>query len=98
LLVDGQNWYGLPAPVHLAKGMLLRAQGKWSEAQKAFEAALALDRQHGLPWDEARVLYEWGVMLEGTGDGPAARAKLGQALALFQKVGAQTDQIGFQFL
>jgi len=94
LLKPDQNWYGLPAPVYLAKGMVASAQRNWDEAAASFEKALAINRQYQLPWDEAKVLYEWGLMhlARGkAGDRESAREKLNRSLEIFQHVGAKKD-------
>jgi class 3 adenylate cyclase/tetratricopeptide (TPR) repeat protein len=94
LLVPGRSWYGLPAPVVLVSGMLARAAGRWDEATRCFEEAAALDRRYELPWDEARAQHEWaGVHLArgGPGDREQARDHLGQALTLFERIGARRD-------
>lgn len=94
LLSPGKSWYGLPAPVALADGMLARASARWDEAARCFEEAVVLDRRYELPWDEARVQYEWGrlhLARGGAGDREPAREHLGQALTLFERVGARRD-------
>ncbi len=94
LLKPDQNWYGLPAPIHLAKGMLSGARKKWDEAAQSFEKAIAINRQYQLPWDEAKALYEWGLMhlARGrAGDREKVRERLGSALEIFQRVGAKKD-------
>ncbi len=94
LLAPDRNWYGLPGPLHRARGMLAAAERKWDDAARAFEQAVAVHRQHGLPWDEAKDLYEWGLMCRARGD-PAdragAREKLDAALEIFQRIGARKD-------
>ncbi len=94
LLTAGQDWCGLPAPVHLARGLLARADGRWDEAAASFEQAIALDRRYGLPWDEGRALREWAVADLARGSGgarDAARGRLGQALEIFRRVGARRE-------
>jgi tetratricopeptide (TPR) repeat protein len=91
LLSPDQNWYGLPAPLHLAKGMLATANQNWDEAGTAFEQAVAINHQYELPWDEAKSLYEWGVMLGEKGESRVALDKLDDALSLFRKVEAKKD-------
>lgn len=94
LLTPGQNWCGLPAPLHLAHGMLARARQSWEEATRSFETALAINQRYGLPWDEATVLSEWGRMHLARGasrEQADAREKLGAALAIFERIGARRD-------
>jgi tetratricopeptide (TPR) repeat protein len=94
LMKPEQNWYGLPAPMCSAKGMLAAARKEWDTATDSFDKAIQINRQYELPWDEARTLYERGLMYLARG-GQANRDKahqhLDEALAIFQKVGARKD-------
>jgi len=56
LLTPGEHWRGLPAPLHRARGMVALAEGRRDEAARVFEESLAISRQYGLAWDEARTL------------------------------------------
>jgi hypothetical protein len=94
LLTPGQNWRGLPAPMHLARATVAAAGGRWADAEHDFEAAVALTRRYGLPFDEARTLAAWGAMYAARGardDRERARERLGPALALFERVDAARD-------
>ncbi len=94
LMKTDQNWYGLPAPVHLARGMLAVARKDWDTATDSFDTAIQINRQYQLPWDEARTLYERGLMCLarlGQGDRDKAHLAFDEALAIFQKVGARKD-------
>jgi tetratricopeptide (TPR) repeat protein len=94
LMKPDQNWYGLPAPMHLARGMLATARKDWNTATESFDKAIKINRQYQLPWDEAKTLYERGLMYlahGGKGDRDKAHEDLDQALAVFQKVGAKKD-------
>jgi tetratricopeptide (TPR) repeat protein len=94
LVKPGQNWYGLPAPVYLARGMLATARKDWRTAANSFSKATEINRQYQLPWDEARTLYERGLMYLARGDKgdrDKAHEDLDEALAIFQKVGAKKD-------
>jgi tetratricopeptide (TPR) repeat protein len=94
LMKPGQNWYGLPAPVYLAKGTLATARRDWDTATDSFDKAIEINRQYQLPWDEARTLYERGLIYltrGGQGDRDKAHKDLDEALAVFQKVGARKD-------
>ena len=94
LMKPDQNWYGLPAPMHLARGMLATARKGWDTATESFDKAIQINRQYQLPWDEARTLYERGLMYlarGGKGDRDKAHEDLDEALAVFQKVGAKKD-------
>lgn len=94
LMKPDQNWYGLPAPIFMARGMLATAQKDWRTATNSFGKAIEINRQYQLPWDEARTLYERGLMYltrGGQGDRDKAHEDLDEALAIFQKVGAKKD-------
>jgi tetratricopeptide (TPR) repeat protein len=94
LMKPDQNWYGLPAPLHLARGMLATAQKDWGMATSSFDKAIEINRQYQLPWDEARTLYERGLMYlacGGQADRDKAHEDLDEALVIFQKVGARKD-------
>jgi len=94
LLQQDQNWYGLPAPIYLAKGMLATARQDWGTAAESFDRAIQINRQYQLPWDEARTLYERGLMYlarGGKGDREKAHEDMDEVLAIFQKVGAKKD-------
>lgn len=94
LMKPDQNWYGLPAPMYLARGMLATAQKDWDTATESFDKAVQINRQYQLPWDEAKTLYERGLMYlarGGKGDRDKAHEDLDEALAVFQKVGAKKD-------
>ncbi len=62
LMKPNQSWYGLPAPMYLARGMLAAAPKDWDTATDSFDKAIEINRQYQLPWDEARTLYERGLM------------------------------------
>ena len=94
LMKPEQNWYGLPAPMYLARGMLAAARKDWGTATESFDRAIQINRQYQLPWDEARTFYERGLMYlarGGKGDRDKAHEDLDEALAVFQKVGAKKD-------
>ena len=94
LMKPDQNWYGLPAPMYLAKGMLATARKDWGTATESFDKAIQINRQYQLPWDEAKTLYERGLMYlarGGKADREKAHEDLDEALAIFQKVGAKKD-------
>jgi len=94
LLKPDQNWYGLPAPMHLARGMLATARQDWDAAAESFDKAIEVNRQYQLPWDEAKTLYERGLMYLARGqegDREKALADMDEALAIFQRVGARKD-------
>jgi len=95
LLLDaGLHWYGLPAGIHLARGLLARERRDWDEAEAAFVEAVAVNRRYALPWDEAKTLYEWARMYQRRdriGDREQAGSKAAAACDLFERVGAIRD-------
>jgi len=94
LMKPEQNWYGLPAPMYLSRGMLAAARRDWETATDSFDKAIEINRQCQLPWDEARTLYERGLMYlarGGQADRDKAHQDLDEALVIFQKVGARKD-------
>ena len=94
LLDPALSWYGLPAGVHLARGMLARERGDWEEAEQALGEAAAINRRYALVWDEAKSLYELALMhqrRDRSGDREHASAKLAAARALFEHAGAARD-------
>ena len=91
LLTPGQQWRGLPAPMHLARATLAAAERRWDAAERDLGTAVDINRRYGLPFDEARTLAAWGRMHLAHGEAHAreqARQKLGAALDLFQGVEA----------
>ena len=93
LLRPDQNWYGLAALAHLAKGMLASAERDWETAVSGFETAAAINRRYQLPYDEARACHELGLMYLArgrAGDRRRADEQLDKALEIFQRVGATT--------
>jgi tetratricopeptide (TPR) repeat protein len=94
LLKPNQKWYGLPAPLYTAKGMLATQKQDWKTATEFFEKAIHLNRQYQLPWDEAKTFYELGMMFLGkdrAGDRESAREKFGRALEIFERIEAKRD-------
>jgi len=94
LLKPDQNWYGLPGPIYVAKGMLATEKQDWKIAAEFFEKAIHVNREYQLPWDEAKTFYELGVMFlarDHAGDQESARENLDRALEIFQRVEAKKD-------
>jgi tetratricopeptide (TPR) repeat protein len=91
LLTPDRNWYGLPAPIHTAKGMLAASQKDWEIAEGNFEKAVNINREFQLPWDEAKALFEWGNMEAGRKKKGEAAAKFDQSEEIFRKIGAKWD-------
>jgi tetratricopeptide (TPR) repeat protein len=71
------------------KGMVLAEQGRWDEAEVAFEQALALSRKMEAVYREGRILYEYGIMYARKGEPERARDLLEAALAIFRGLGAR---------
>ncbi len=80
--------------MYLARGMLAAAGQDWGTAVESFDKSVQINRQYQLPWDEAKTLYERGLMhlAHGRkGDREKAREGLDEALGIFQRVGARKD-------
>jgi DNA-binding SARP family transcriptional activator/DNA-binding XRE family transcriptional regulator len=71
-----------------ATGALLVVSAGPREALAAYRRALQLARRVGSPLDEARALEGVARCAARTGDHAAARASLGEAIALYQRIGA----------
>src|SRR5437660_1637013 len=94
LLTPGEDWRGLPASLHLARGQVAAGEQRWSEAEADFEMALALNRLYTCVPDEARTLVAWVRMRLARGrpdDGAGAREQLGAAAATVGATGAACD-------
>jgi predicted ATPase len=94
LLKPDQNWYGLPAPIYLSKAMLKAELQDWETATGFFEKAIHLNREYELLWDEAKTLYEWGLMFMGrnrAGNRESAFEKFDRALEIFERIKAKKD-------
>jgi tetratricopeptide (TPR) repeat protein len=94
LLKPDQNWFGLPALMHMAKGMLATEKQDWKTATEFFEKAIHLNRKYQLFWDEAKTCYELGMMFlarNRTEDRERARQKFDCALEIFERIGAKKD-------
>lgn len=94
ILGSGQEWYGLPAGMHLARAQVSAAAGDWEAAEKDFARSITLNEQFEMPWDRARTYYIWSEMLlhrDETKDRFSARQMLSQALTLFQRIDARQD-------
>lgn len=94
LLAPDGAWYGLPAPLLVAKGMLATQQQEWDGAIVAFERAIEISRENSLPYDAARALCECGlahVSRGKPGDRASGQVKLMESLDIFQKIKAVKD-------
>ena len=76
----------------MADGMVSAASERWEEADALFQKSVQAYQEYALPWDEARVYYEWAIILMGERhDGPHAnRAEdlLTKALSIWEPMGA----------
>lgn len=68
LLTPDQNWRGLPAPMHLARGNLAAAEGRWDEA--------ACDSRHRSPSTAATACRSTRRWRSPRGDGCSSRGAL----------------------
>jgi tetratricopeptide (TPR) repeat protein len=94
LLKPDQNWYGLSAPIYMAKGMLATKKQDWKTATEFLEKAIHQNRQYQLPWDEAKSFYKLGMMAMGRdreGDRETAHEKFDCALEIFERIEAKKD-------
>ncbi len=86
------DYRGLEGDLRLAEGLVFAALGNWGDAEAVFQKAIQVYQKYILPWDEARVCYEWAIALmakgsDGARDAPA-QALLGRALSLWEPMGA----------
>ena len=68
---------------------LLAAQGRWGDAERAFDEALALAREAGDRYQEASVLLNRGQMEKRRDRRDEAILRLGQAKRLFTELGSE---------
>ena len=71
------------------RGALKTVQDRWEDARGAFDEALALAHAMTYPHLEAQILCAYGAMLSKKGESHRARERLEEALAIFQRLGAQ---------
>jgi class 3 adenylate cyclase/tetratricopeptide (TPR) repeat protein len=94
LLAPDRNWHGLAGLLHVARGRLAAARRGWDDAIGHFEAAIVIDRESGLPWDEARALHDLARARRRrarAGDREQAEREVRQALEIFGRIGARTE-------
>jgi tetratricopeptide (TPR) repeat protein len=70
---------------------LAARQGRWEDAAHDLEEGLGITQEIGLPYDQALLLCEYGQMHATKGEPELARDRLGQALTIFQRLGAVPD-------
>jgi tetratricopeptide (TPR) repeat protein len=88
-LADARNLSDGPLRIHCRRAQaMVDAQCDRLDARRNLEEALSIARQMSLPWDEAVVLETYGEICAGAHDASAAGARLREALALFQELGA----------
>jgi uncharacterized protein HemY len=71
--------------------VLCARESRWHKAEQAFEAAVSLAQNMSYPHAQARALYEFGVMQTRMGETRCAHDRLDEALAIFQRLGADRD-------
>ena len=82
------NWQTEIARAEMARGILLVAEGKLSEAGRYLEAALSAFRSVGFIREESRALNELARLDRLGGDLPAAKERASQALELLTEMDA----------
>jgi tetratricopeptide (TPR) repeat protein len=73
------------------QGMVRARQGRWEDTSHSFESVLALSSDTVFPYPRARALYEYGAALGRQGEKELARARLTEALIIFQRLDASRD-------
>jgi class 3 adenylate cyclase len=92
VLAQGEDWGGAAGRVALARGVVAAAEQNWGEAETAFDEALTVARQYGLPWDEADALHERARMhlaRDAKDDRKRALGLLDETIAIYQRLGAK---------
>jgi len=90
LAEQGQGaWIG---PAYRVAGMVGARQSRWDDATSAFEEALSRARCLRAPFEEARALQAYGLMLARRHEIDEARRCLLDALAIVQQLGARPDR------
>lgn len=70
---------------------VLRDLGRWTEAEQSVEQALSLYRSTPSPYHEALTLHDYGLLNAERGEPGIAQQQLGQARAIFTRLGAKKD-------
>jgi tetratricopeptide (TPR) repeat protein len=86
--LEARFWYG----VGLARrslGMILRAQGRYPEAEASLREAVEGFRSHRVPFEVARTRLELALLAHDSGDAAEAAAQLREAYRAFQDLGAK---------
>jgi tetratricopeptide (TPR) repeat protein len=87
----GRKQPGYLADALWVQGMVLIRQGRDEEATSVLAEGLALARSMPFPYMEARVLEQMGILQQQRADPEQAQARLEEALAIFQRLGAKKD-------
>ena len=93
ILSRSSDWGGLNGDLKVAQAMVSVGLGNLNDAEADFQRAVQVYHEYDLPWDEARVCYEWAVALMGVGNNgicstSRAQALLRSALLLWEPMGA----------
>jgi class 3 adenylate cyclase/tetratricopeptide (TPR) repeat protein len=91
IMGDDQDWRGRVGHLQLVEAVVAAAAGRLTEAGPGFESALATFRRFHLPFREADVLVSWGRALLRDGDRAAALEKLDAAIAIYRRIGADSQ-------
>jgi class 3 adenylate cyclase/tetratricopeptide (TPR) repeat protein len=73
------------------RGTILTEANRPNEARYAFDEALSIARTIHQPYQEARVLYHYGLLQAHLGEIEAARDRLGEALAILHHLKAKLN-------
>jgi DNA-binding CsgD family transcriptional regulator len=82
------EWRGLLGHVLLAEAVAAVAAKCLGDAIRQFDAAIAVFRDYGLPWEDADALICWGRALVAAGQRGAAGEKLDAAADVYRRHGA----------
>jgi tetratricopeptide (TPR) repeat protein len=73
-------------------GAVTGALGEVEQADSLLHEALEISRSVPLPFEEARAQYEAGILEAARGNRDSAQQHLADALAIFERLGAQADR------
>jgi class 3 adenylate cyclase/tetratricopeptide (TPR) repeat protein len=88
IIGNGEDWRGLVGRVALAEGAAAGREGRLDEATAHFTRAVEVFRRYSVPFEEADAFVTWGRTLLAAGDGAAALARLEEAAAIYERIGA----------
>ncbi len=74
------------------QGVIASRQGRWEEAEDAFQQSLRRSEEISYPWGEARAQYGLGLTYGRMGARADADTLLSRADAIFERLGARTYQ------